>query len=831
MLDPDDLYSGYNYNAALDTSAMDNDIHFQQAIKTSMGKRPTTQSRLMSGVVGSRPATQGTRGLLRSAAPATGSYRGMTAMTGRPLTGMASGDENRPMTAVKGVGYSSGGGAPGFDGTRHGLESHGASTLEDMSNQPEEKVRQLEARVMALVEESCLASCRNDDKLALDKAKEASAKERTLIRHREQAGLIDSHNLELTFVVLTNLAHQYAKNELYTEALNTYQVITKNKNFNNAGRLKVNMGNIYYKMGQFPKALKFYRMALDQIPSGQNSTRIKIMHNIGILFVKMGHFPDAVTSFEFCMHEKPSFRIGLHLVVCYHAMGDRAKQKESFQKLLQVPFDMENDDKYKDLEEEAEKDPQTSLVLEVIKNDPMRKLERRLRNEAEQCILTAAKLISSGGEDSAQITESYNWCVETLKNSQHSDLANDLEINKAVMFLRQRDFKAAIDTLKVFDKVDTKVASHASTNLAFLFFLEYEEAEKHAERARDADGYNASALVNLGNCCFQRGDLEKAKEYYICALDNDASCVQALYNLGLTNKNMRLYADAKDSFVKLHTIVRSHPQIIYQIANCSELMGDIDQATEWYVQMLSLVPSDPDTLFHLGGLLDKDGDKQGAYQYYFDSSRFYPANLEVIDWLGSYFIEHQVSEKAILYFERATLIQPAEVKWHLIIASCYRRSGNYQRALAKYKEIHIKFPDNIECLKFLVRICTDLGLKEAADYAVELKRAEKYKEMRDERLKSGRPGTSYRSGLHGSRDGSAVSRDERLTDSRPGSLAKPLTAERASLSPASPQPKEIDASYADPIGDPMAQRPRTAAFRQTDEDMFDDELGDDLLPE
>ena len=31
-------------------------------------------------------------------------------------------------------------------------------------------------------------------------------------------------------------------------------------------------------------------------------------------------------------------------------MGDRAKQKEAFQKLLQVPFDMENEDKYKDLE-------------------------------------------------------------------------------------------------------------------------------------------------------------------------------------------------------------------------------------------------------------------------------------------------------------------------------------------------------------------------------------------------------------------------------------------------------------------------------------------------
>lgn len=33
------------------------------------------------------------------------------------------------------------------------------------------------------------------------------------------------------------------------------------------------MGNIYYKLNQFPKALKFYRMALDLIPSGQSSTK------------------------------------------------------------------------------------------------------------------------------------------------------------------------------------------------------------------------------------------------------------------------------------------------------------------------------------------------------------------------------------------------------------------------------------------------------------------------------------------------------------------------------------------------------------------------------
>ena len=50
---------------------------------------------------------------------------------------------------------------------------------------------------------------------------------------------------------------------------------------------------------------------------------------------------------------------------------------------------------------------------------------------------------------------------------------------------------------------------------------------------RTADSYNAAAFVNLGNCCFIKGDTEKAKELYQVALDNDASCVEALYNTGI----------------------------------------------------------------------------------------------------------------------------------------------------------------------------------------------------------------------------------------------------------------------------------------------------------
>ena len=54
---------------------------------------------------------------------------------------------------------------------------------------------------MSLIEESCMAASRGEPRIALDRAKEASSKERSLIRQREQAGLSDGHNLDLTFSV------------------------------------------------------------------------------------------------------------------------------------------------------------------------------------------------------------------------------------------------------------------------------------------------------------------------------------------------------------------------------------------------------------------------------------------------------------------------------------------------------------------------------------------------------------------------------------------------------------------------------------------------------
>ncbi|KAM9172126.1 intraflagellar transport protein 88 homolog isoform 2-T2 [Pangshura tecta] len=781
--DEDDLYSGYNdYNPTFDTEDLENDTAFQQAVRTSHGRRPPITAKI-PGTSASRPLATG-----------FGSKTVLSSSMGRPMTGAIQDGIARPLTAVHAAGYTKAAlRGSVFDPLG---QARGPAPPLEMKNEdtPEEKIRQLEKKVNELVEESCIANSCGDLKLALEKAKDAGRKERVLVRQREQIASPENINLDLTYSVLFNLASQYSANEMYAEALNTYQVIVKNKMFSNGGRLKVNMANIYLKQRNYSKAIKFYRMALDQIPSVHKEMRIKIMQNIGVAFVKTGQYTDGIISFEHIMSTSPNLKAGFNLILCYFATGDREQMKKAFQKLITVPLEIDYDDKYISPND----DPHTNLLIEAIKNDQLRQMERERKGMAEKYIMTAAKLIAPAIETSFAI--GYDWCVEVVKASHYVELANDLEINKAITYLRQKDFYQAVETLKMFEKKDSRVKSAAATNLSFLYYLENEltQAANYADLAVNSDRYNPSALTNKGNTVFANGDYEKAAEFYKEALRNDSSCTEALYNIG--------------SFK-------------YHICLEYEIMEDPSQAIEWLMQLISVVPTDSHALSKLGELYDNEGDKSQAFQYYYESYRYFPSNIEVIEWLGAYYIDTQFCEKAIQYFERAALIQPTQVKWQLMVASCYRRSGNYQKALDTYKEIHRKFPENVECLRFLVRLCTDMGLKEVQEYVTKLKRVEKLKEIREQRVKSGRDGSarSRREGS-GSGDSGGSAKGERLSAKL---RALPGTNEPYESS----GNKEIDASYVDPLG-PQTERPKTAARKRMDEDEFaDEELGEDLLPE
>lgn len=98
------------------------------------------------------------------------------------------------------------------------------------------------------------------------------------------------------------------------------------------------------------------------------------------------------------------------------------------------------------------------------------------------------------------------------------------------------------------------------------------------------------------------------------------------------------------------------------------------------MHIVSVSPTDCSVLAKLGQLFDDEGDESQALHYYAEvegavgsagelktvvhlcslpvqSFRHFPCDIGVIAWLGTYNFKKQYFEKAIKYFERATLIQ------------------------------------------------------------------------------------------------------------------------------------------------------------------------------
>ncbi|XP_062257542.1 intraflagellar transport protein 88 homolog [Platichthys flesus] len=605
-------------------------------------------------------------------------------------------------------------------------------------------------------------------------------------------------NVDLNFNVLFNLAHQFENNKMYLEALNTYRVMVKNRHCNNTGLLRLSKANIYVKQKNYPKAIKLYCKELDRTPGCHKERRMKIKQNIGVVFVHMCQYRDAIGCFEEVMREYPNVIVGYNLVLCYYAIGDKKMMRNGFEMLLSAPLG--TDDEAKQSLSEGDNCPNVTIKS---MNDQLHQTKEAQEKQAEKYIVTVAKLIAPAMETCA--AAGLDWCMTKVKDSQHSELTSDLEFAKALAQLKQKDFKSAFEILNTFHLKENRVKGTTANNLSFRHFLykNYDKAEEYANLALKADPHNPASLINKGNALFGKQDYERAVECYKEALWNNSTCTEALYNLGLCYNKLTCPEEALHCFLDLHSFLRNDNQVIYQLVKLYELLGDHDQAIEWLMHIISSTPTDPSALAKLGQLHDATGDKLQAYQYYYESFKLYPCSVEMIEWLASYYIQTQSFGKAIESFERAAVLQPKLVKWRLLVAACYRRNGDYQTALEKYKHIHCLFPEDIECLRFLVNLCMDMGLEEVNNYKGKFQRATRISEQR---LNSGQ-----RHSVHGwreSTEGSVASADfsNSIKQHKRTSMIRSITTSNEPYEASAPN--ELDAFYVDPLG-PQMGRPMT----------------------
>jgi len=501
-------------------------------------------------------------------------------------------------------------------------------------------------------------------------------------------------------------------------------------------RVRVNLGNLYMEQGAFNKAVINYNIALDNTPPNP-ITRMRIERNIGIALVRMaqldeaelrkGKYGDAIEKFERIMATAPNFPTGFNLLLCYFALGDTVSQLETFKRLLHLDLPLGEEKEEMDTGEEEEEEGgglgaeeggrgggenksgssgrsgganaqsgddakgkgEGFIIGKLHPRDSLRDYLNANQSTFLNMIKTGARLIAPGLFPSKGWAAGFDTLVDLL-SLNYPHCASEVQIAKALEYLRRKQFDRAIEVLKSFEKKDTSLKAKAAINLSFLYLLEgaTEQACNYAEMAVKTDRYNARALVNLGNALVEgTGELERAKELYLEAIGVEADCIEAIFNLGLVNENLGATGEAVQAFEKLHTLVPSSPEVLYHLAILHESLGNMEAAQKYSALLVTRTPTDSGALARLGQLYARmstsgGGGKGGGpgqaryeeqvYQYTSEAYRVFPVNLEVISWLGVWYVKSEMYEKAISFFQRASELQPNQVKWKLMMASCLR---------------------------------------------------------------------------------------------------------------------------------------------------------------
>uniref|UniRef100_A0A915LF34 Intraflagellar transport protein 88-like protein n=1 Tax=Meloidogyne javanica TaxID=6303 RepID=A0A915LF34_MELJA len=748
----------------------------QAAVRSSYGRRPATSSRLGTSMpvgtaMGLRLPTAASCSQMGVKRLATGGInahhplplsRARTGIAGGTAAGLRTGMPSelaRPMTAIRGAGYSSAGRKSTFDKIPI-QQNEDNNNLQNEENVQLEKAKKLEDQAM--------------EQLLENKAKEATRQWRTSDNLRKSSG--EQQNMDLGWCSLLCLAQQKLINGIPSEALNIYQTIVKNRSYANGHRLKINIGNIYFRKKEYTKALKYYRMALDQVPKVHQRMRAKILSNIGVAMVRLGRYEDALSSFEESLElsgrSAADYSTALNLIMAAYCLGNEEKMRESFQRLVDIPI-----------------------------------------------------------------------------------LIDENKQQQVIELLRQGHLDQAIEDLLAFNsKTDGKIASAASNNLALINLLKgedkLEDALQYCEQALSLDRYNSNALVNRGNIHFYKNEPQLALQCFREALQVDSGCIQAIYNSGLVCRLLGQLDEAKRNFFKLNDMLAHEPQVLIQLAEIYNQQGEHSQAIELFTQASTLAPTDPSILERLASIYENFGDNSTAFQYFRDSFHHFPSNISLIKWLGNYYMSAHFSEKAVLYFEKAALMEPNNPEWPMLTAGCQRRSGNFQRALEIYKQVHRRFPENVECLKFLVQLSKELRLTvEERDYTEKLGRIEKIGQLKAQRESGGQRQLSANNERKNIFDG--ITNISTPNSQRNSGRVTTTNSERASqiLQQVGGSNQNYQATKRDITADDliwkdnninnnsfsMATRPMTGMRRAGDEQqselLFENDDGDELLPD
>src|SRR5712691_314747 len=219
-------------------------------------------------------------------------------------------------------------------------------------------------------------------------------------------------------------------------------------------------------------------------------------------------------------------------------------------------------------------------------------------------------------------------------------------------------------------------------------------------------------LYNLGRAYRQYGqsvkeknkkvfneNLKLAAEQFEQAIRLKADALDAFFQLGMSYRDLALYAQASATFKKAQQLAPQDPAIYYQLGMVAMEQGYNRDAEKYFQQGLKINPDHALILASLGRLYIKTGRPRSAITTLLQATQCEPALPDGWYELGRAYMETREWQLALNAFGRALQLNHDAVNTYSAMASCYLKMNRKSEARQKVDQALQLDQSNAEALR------------------------------------------------------------------------------------------------------------------------------------
>ncbi len=193
-------------------------------------------------------------------------------------------------------------------------------------------------------------------------------------------------------------------------------------------------------------------------------------------------------------------------------------------------------------------------------------------------------------------------------------------------------------------------------------------------------------------------NLQNAYLEFLKAIQKDPKNKEAHYALGHVHAQRRDYPRAIEAFQKTIALDPSFSEAHNYMGNIYQTMGNEADAIRAYQNALSNTQYATPQLPHwnLGVIYLKRKKYETALAEFLQVRQIEPNNVVVLNKIAETYEESGQSNKALLFFQEATLVAPSDHQTHFRLASFHLKRGEQSDASKAFKKVIELAPESFE---------------------------------------------------------------------------------------------------------------------------------------